>query len=185
MKELSVNEIGRAELEFKFVPNEVESENMAHMWVEEEKENTQQILANLDREIEQLNRELLELDQDSEDDHLSEKAEQWAGSMFSDREQDWKYFRQNEGYINNIIWFFQIFQRFLQSNPTFLISTQTFNPLLNVLFLNLEVYGGILVTAANEQRQDPNPPIRTVLTSLILSLDIESAYKNFNYSNKS
>ena len=33
-----------AELEFKFVPNKVESENMAHMWVEEEKENTQQIL---------------------------------------------------------------------------------------------------------------------------------------------
>ena len=104
-----------AELEFKFVPNEVESENMAHMWVEEEKENTQQILANLDREIEQLNREL---DQESEDDHLSEKAEQWAGSMFSDGEQDWKDFRQNEGYINNIIKYCFFISSRDFSNPT-------------------------------------------------------------------
>lgn len=53
------------------------------MWVEGGKENTQRILANLDREIEQLNRRLLELDQDSEDGHLSEKAELWAGSILA------------------------------------------------------------------------------------------------------
>lgn len=38
MNELSVNEMGRAELEFFFVSKEAEFEDPAHMWVEEEEE---------------------------------------------------------------------------------------------------------------------------------------------------